>query len=177
MRWSMTPIARQSCVLAFQKVSRLFVVEVFRVPFDEREVFTIVLRVASRAFLAGTRWDAVAGMQSSMCGEPGGDFCMAFETLQGRLSAKLVATRTICRSVQRLMGSCEGTGRDLRTNCRKKKEQCYEQREKNETMTNHTATLAAMRDNSVYWRFWKLTFDFRLAAQHAPREMACRSEC
>ncbi len=98
-------IARQACVLTFQKISGLLVVGVLGIPLDKGEVFTIVLRVAASALLAGARRDVVGGVQTPAGGKPGADFCMTFETLQGRLSTKLVATRTICRSVQRQMGS------------------------------------------------------------------------
>jgi len=44
-------IAVQPTVFSFKRVSRLFVVECFDVPFDQREIFAIVFRVTARALL------------------------------------------------------------------------------------------------------------------------------
>lgn len=40
-------------MLAFQQISRVFVIEDLNVPLDQRKVFPVVLRVAPGAFLAG----------------------------------------------------------------------------------------------------------------------------
>ena len=49
-------------MLAFQQVSRFFVIESLDVPLDQREVFPVVLRVASGAFLAGAGKNVVGGV-------------------------------------------------------------------------------------------------------------------
>lgn len=58
----MTSIAGESCVFTLKGVSRLLVVECFRVPLDEREVLTIVFGVTARALLARTRLDVVGSV-------------------------------------------------------------------------------------------------------------------
>lgn len=58
-----TLAALQPCVLPFQDVAGLFVVEGLRVPFHEREIFTIVFGVTARAFLARACEDLVSCMQ------------------------------------------------------------------------------------------------------------------
>ena len=48
----MTAVARDPCVLAFQRVSGLPVIEGLRIPLDQGEVFSIVFGVAADALLA-----------------------------------------------------------------------------------------------------------------------------
>ena len=57
-----TLITRQPCMLAFQQISRFFVIESLDVPLDQREVFPVVLRVAPGAFLAGSGRNVVRGV-------------------------------------------------------------------------------------------------------------------
>lgn len=64
VRRIVTLAALQPCVLAFEDVSSLFVVEGLWVPFHEREIFTIVFGVTARAFLARACGDIVGRMQS-----------------------------------------------------------------------------------------------------------------
>jgi hypothetical protein len=99
-RWRMTAIASQSCVLAFEQVSGLLMVERFDVPLDEGEVFAIVFRVAACTLLAGAWRNVVGRMQSRAGIEPLGDFRMAVQALERRLSTELVATGAVGRSIQ-----------------------------------------------------------------------------
>ena len=55
-------VARQARMLAFQQVSRVFMIESLDVPLDQREVFPVVLRVAPGAFLAGSGRNVVRGV-------------------------------------------------------------------------------------------------------------------
>ncbi len=52
VRRSVALIAGESSVLAFQQISRVFVVEGLRVPFNKRKIFAVVLGVATRTLLA-----------------------------------------------------------------------------------------------------------------------------
>jgi hypothetical protein len=106
-----TLITAQALVLALQQVSRIFVVEGLDVPLDQREVFSVVLRVAAGAFLTGTGRDVIGGMQPLARREPGSDFGVTVQTLQRRLPAKLVATGAVGGSVQRLVRPRQGSGR------------------------------------------------------------------
>ena len=110
-------------MLTFEQISGLLVVEVLGIPLDQGEVFTIVLRVAASALLAGARRNVVGGVQPLAGGKPGADFGVTFQTFPGRLSTELVATGAICRSVQRLMGLRERSGRDLSPRRREKHRQ------------------------------------------------------
>lgn len=66
VRWIVALIAGESSVLAFQQISRVFVVEGLRVPFNKREIFAVVLGVAAGTLLARSGWNVVGGMQPSM---------------------------------------------------------------------------------------------------------------
>ena len=101
-------------VLAFEQVSRLFVIEGLDVPLDQRKVFAVVLRVAAGAFLAGAGGNVVGRVQTLACRKPGRDFGVAVQTLQRRLPAKLVATGAVGGSVERLVRPRQWSRRDLR---------------------------------------------------------------
>lgn len=58
----MTPVTIEPGMLAFEGISRLLVIKVLDVPFDQGKVFAIVLGVAAYAFLARSWLDAVRGM-------------------------------------------------------------------------------------------------------------------
>lgn len=103
VRRTVALVASKTGVLAFQQISSLFVIEGFGIPLDEREIFAIVLGVTAGAFLARTRRNVVGSVQASARRKPASDFGMAIQALQRGLSAKLVATRTICGTVQRLV--------------------------------------------------------------------------
>ncbi len=95
----MALVARKTGVLTFQQVSSFFVIERLGIPFDQRKILAIVLGVTSRALLTRSWGDVVGRMQAPVRRKPPGNFCMALETLQRSLPAKLVATGTICRPV------------------------------------------------------------------------------
>ena len=105
-------------MLAFQHISRFFVIEGLDVPLDQRKVFPVVLRVASSAFLAGTGWDVIGSVQPLPRGEPCGNLGVTIQTFQRRLPAKLVATGAISRPVERLVRLGEWSGRNL---CRRRR--------------------------------------------------------
>ncbi len=46
--------AFQSCVLAFEQVAGVLMIESLDVPLDQREIFSVVLGVTPSAFLAGS---------------------------------------------------------------------------------------------------------------------------
>lgn len=106
-------VAGQSSVLAFEKISSLLVVKGLDVPLDDGEVFAVMLGMTARAFLTGAWRKVVARVQPSVCREPSCNFGVAFQTFQGRLPAKLVATGAVCGSVERLVRAGEGAGRNL----------------------------------------------------------------
>ena len=61
---SMAFLALHSGMFSFEDVTRLPVIECFRVPLDEWEVNAVVIGVALDALLAGTGTDAIGGMQA-----------------------------------------------------------------------------------------------------------------
>jgi hypothetical protein len=79
----MTPITSQSCVLALKSVSRLLVIETLGIPLDQREILSVVLRMAASAFLARAWFDVIGRMQPLMGGNPGRNLAMAIEAFKG----------------------------------------------------------------------------------------------
>jgi len=55
-------IAGEPCVLSFQGIAGLFVVECFGVPLDQRKIFAVMFGVATCTILAGARLDVISGM-------------------------------------------------------------------------------------------------------------------
>lgn len=101
-------------MLALERVACLFVIERFDIPFDQREVFAIMLGVAAGALLTGTRRDIVGRMKAASRGKTRRDLRVTFQALQRSLSAKFVATGAIRGSVQGLVWTGKLPGRDLR---------------------------------------------------------------
>lgn len=79
-------------MLAFQGISRLFVIEGFRIPFDEGKVFTIVLGVAAHTLLAGTGRKMIGSVQALALGQALGYFCMAVQAFECCLSRRQFVT-------------------------------------------------------------------------------------
>ena len=73
-------------MLAFERVSRLFVVERFRIPLDEREVLAVVLGVAAAAVLARSRRKMIGGVQALAFRQALGDFSVAIQAFECCLS-------------------------------------------------------------------------------------------
>lgn len=99
----MAAIAGHAGVLALKYVSGLLVIESLDFPLDKREIFTIMFRVAARTLLAGTGRNVISRMQSLMRAHSTRDFIVTVEALERRLTAELVATGTVRRSIKRLM--------------------------------------------------------------------------
>lgn len=115
----------QACVFALEHVTCVPVTEGLDVPFDQRKVFAVVFRVAAGALLARARRNVVSRMQAFPGEEPRGNFGVAVKTFEGSLSAELVTTGAVRRSVQRLMRPGQWTGRNLPRNshCAKQEKQ------------------------------------------------------
>ena len=96
----MAAIARQPCMLAFERVSGLFVVKSLDIPLDQREIFSIVFRVAARALLARSWIDVIGRMQSLMRSDARGNLAVTIQTLQSRCRSQFVATGAVGRAVQ-----------------------------------------------------------------------------
>jgi len=112
-RWVVALAALQARVLAFEQVSGFLVIERLGIPLDQREVFPVMLRVASGTFLAGAGRDVVGGVQAFASRKPGGNFGVTVQTFQCRLAAKFVTTGAFSGSVQRLVRPRERSRRDL----------------------------------------------------------------
>jgi hypothetical protein len=106
-------IALQSGVLALENVSRFVMIEGFRIPLNEREIFAVVFRVAAGALLTGPGRDVVGGMKPVMSVQAVGDFSMAFEALESGLAAEFVTTRAVRGSVEGLVRPRERARRNL----------------------------------------------------------------
>lgn len=70
MRRGVTPTARDASVLSFEQISRGLMIECLRIPFDQRKVFAVVLRVTTCAFLARSGWQVIARVQASVGRKP-----------------------------------------------------------------------------------------------------------
>jgi len=92
-------VAGQSRVLALKQVSGFLVVEGLGVPFNKREVFAVVIGVATGALLAGAGGDVIGRVKAFVGRNAAADFGVAIDAFEGCLAAKLVATRTVGRSV------------------------------------------------------------------------------
>src|SRR5262249_54840443 len=103
MRGVVALVAFQTGVLALQHISGLVMVERLGVPLDERKILPVVFGVSECAFLARSGRNVVGGVESAVSFEAAGNLSMAFQTFEGGLTAELVATGTIRRSVKRLM--------------------------------------------------------------------------
>ena len=88
-------IAGQTGMLALKRVPGVPMIERLDVPFNEREVFSIVLGVTARALLAGSGRDVVRRVQTFVSGKAAGNLGMAIQTLQRRLTSELVTASTI----------------------------------------------------------------------------------
>ena len=109
----MTLVAIKSGVLAFEHISGFVVVERFCVPLNQREFFSVVFGMAFRALLAGTGREVIGGVQSALGRKAAGDFGVALQAFERRLSAKLVTAGTVGGSVQRLVRPRQWAGRNL----------------------------------------------------------------
>ena len=112
-----TFFAGNSHVLSLEDKTCLGVIELFaaRIPSNEGKIHAIMIGMAFRAFLTrGIRADK-GRVQSALVDNAVADFGVAFQTLQLRSAAfQIVALRAIRRSIERLVGSCEGSRRNLR---------------------------------------------------------------
>jgi hypothetical protein len=98
-----TEIAAEARVLALQYIASLFVIEIPRLPFNQLEVASIMLGMATRALLARFRLHPVGGMQPLPGSQPLRDFGVAIETPENCLTAKLVTTGALGGAFERLM--------------------------------------------------------------------------
>ena len=101
-------------MLAFQLESAECMIEVFRVPLDQRKILAIMVGVARWASLAGSRLNVVGGVKAFMRGNARRDLGMTLEALEGALAPKRMAGGAICRAVQQLVRPCERPRRNLR---------------------------------------------------------------
>lgn len=110
---TMAAVAGEARVFALEGVSGLLVVEGSDVPFDERKVLSVMLRVATNAFLARARTQVVRSVQALPCGDAISNFGVTSHASKRGLATQLVTGSAIAGSAQRLVGSTEGSGRDL----------------------------------------------------------------
>src|SRR3954469_7604824 len=78
----MTAVAGDSCVLAFQRVPGLPVIEGLWVQLDQGEVFSIMFGVAADALLARSRGEMISSVQAFAFGQSLGDLRMAIQALE-----------------------------------------------------------------------------------------------
>jgi len=102
-------------MFAFQQVSGFFVVELVRIPLDQRKIFAVVIRVAAHAFLAGARGDVIGPMQPAFGGDSRANIGVTADALELRLAAPdFVAIGAVHGPVEKLVLPRERAGRNLR---------------------------------------------------------------
>lgn len=97
---TVTAVAAQPGMFAFERIASLFMVEGLWIPLNEWEIPPVVFGMAAAALLAGTRGNAVGRMQSALGRQAIGDFGVAIEATKNRLPAELVAACTLRRPIQ-----------------------------------------------------------------------------
>ena len=101
-------------MFTLELVAGLRVIESFEVPLDEGEIFSVVLRVALRAFLARTRLDIEGGVQPSSHRNAPRNFTMTIQTLEcGFPGRELVAGGALGQAIDGLVRAGKRPGRDL----------------------------------------------------------------
>src|SRR5690349_6119672 len=102
----MTAVACKAGVLPLQCVSRLLVIERLFIPLDQGKIFAIVFGVTADALLTRTRQKMIGSMQALALGQSLGDFSVAIQALEGRLSSsQFVTTAAIAGAIKRLVSS------------------------------------------------------------------------
>src|SRR6476646_8429182 len=100
----MTLIAGKPSMLAFKKVASFLVIELVGVPFNEREVRTVVIGVAAYAFLTRPRGNVIGGVQPALVGHARPNIRVTADAAELRLATTdLVAVRAMHRTVQELV--------------------------------------------------------------------------
>ena len=104
----------QGRVFPIEREPGLGVIEILGVPFHQRKVFAVVVRVTTSAALARSRWNAKRSVQALVGCDTGGNLGVALEAFEGAFASEAVASGAVARSVQRLMGVGKRPGRNLR---------------------------------------------------------------
>ena len=116
MRRHMAFLAGQPCVLALQRISRLFMVELlqWRVPVDERKLFTVVVQMAADAILAIGVFHFQPRVIAMLFGERARNFLVTLKTFEGRRAgSELVTAGALRCPAERLMRFGEWARRNL----------------------------------------------------------------
>lgn len=92
----MATSTRKPRMFTFQCVSRLFMVELANIPFDQRKIVAIVIRMTPAARLTDSGRNLVKRMQPLSRGDALGDRSVAVEAGKNRLPrGNLVALNTV----------------------------------------------------------------------------------
>lgn len=111
----MALVAGQAGVFAFQQVSGFLVIELVRIPLDQRKIRAVVIGVAAHAFLAGAGRNVVGTVQPAFRGDSRANIGVTADALELRLTAaELVAIGAVGGPIQKLMWPRQWAGRNLR---------------------------------------------------------------
>jgi hypothetical protein len=128
-------IAGQAGVFVFQQISGFFMIELGRIPLDQRKTHAVVIGVAAHAFLAGARGNVVRTVQSAFGRYSSANIGVTADALELRLAASdFVAIGAVHGAVEKLMLPRQRPGRNLRRsrsnqptkNCQLQEEEEYE---------------------------------------------------
>jgi hypothetical protein len=125
VRWdtvgSVATTTGEPCMFAEKFVAGRFMVESSRIPFDQREVDTIVFRVAAGTFRTRCGVNMISRMKTAMRCNSGGNLGMTVQAFEHRLTTAHFVTGSALRgTIQRLVSSREPPRRDLGVQSRKR---------------------------------------------------------
>lgn len=112
--WRVAAAALQPGMFTCQGVSRLLVIERFGVPLDKGKIFAVMIRVATRALLAGPRLDIIGSVQASVGRYSAGNLRMAVHAPERGCSAQFVTGGAVGGSIEKLMRTGQRARRNLR---------------------------------------------------------------
>ena len=111
----MALIAGQAGVFAFQQVAGFLVVELVRIPLDERKIHSVVIRMAAYAFLAGAGRNVIGAVQPAFGGDSRPDIGVTADALELWLtSSDLMTIGAVQGPIQKLVWPRQWAGRNLR---------------------------------------------------------------
>jgi hypothetical protein len=110
-----TFIAGQAGVFAFQQVSGFFMIELVRIPLDQRKIHAVVIGVAAHAFLAGAGGNVIGTVQAAFGRDSRANIGVTANAFELRLAASdFVAIGAVQGAVEKLMLPRQWAGRNLR---------------------------------------------------------------
>src|SRR5438477_7008938 len=111
----MTLVTGQACMLPLQEITSFLVIELIRIPLNERKIGAVMVGMAAHTFLAGTGRDAIRAVQPPLGRNPRSDVGVTTDAFElGLPATDLVAVRAVHSAIEILMLPRERTWCTLR---------------------------------------------------------------